>query len=343
MIKNSLFLLILFALISCKEIKTKNTDVVNTVSSKFSVEILDEEALQILNPESSLQIVASGFDWVEGPLWIENGQYLLFSDIPQNKVYKLNDKNDTVTFLKPSGYDVQNYTGKGSGSNGLLLNPGGQLVLMQQGERRVGVMKSLLNDPRPQYSSLVSEYEGKRLNSPNDGIYDDDGNLYFTDPPYGLENLIDDKNKQLDFQGVYCLLKTGELLLLDKELSYPNGITLSPDNKTLYVAVSDEKVGGAWYQYNLEAPGKVAEKKPFYNVEHLLGKPNEQGLPDGMKTNSKGYVFATGPGGLWIFTKEAKPIAKIRTGLLTSNCALTANEKRLFLTADDYILALDLK
>ncbi|MEP2688959.1 SMP-30/gluconolactonase/LRE family protein [Maribacter dokdonensis] len=343
MIKKVLFLQVFIVTASCKMSGTKEILGDGSITSNFSIEILDDEALQVLDSKSTLKIIASGFDWVEGPLWIEDGQYLLFSDIPKNKVYKLNAQNDTVTYLNPSGFDVENYTGFGPGSNGLLLSPQGQLVLMQHGERRVGVMKSDLDNPSPTYASLINSFEGKRLNSPNDGVFDKNGNLYFTDPPYGLRNLMEDEDKELDFQGVYCLLRSGELILIDKELSFPNGITLSSDNKLLYVVVSDDMVGGAWFQYSLEAPGKAVDKKLFYDVKHLLGKPDQQGLPDGLKANSKGYIFATGPGGLWIFNKEAKPIARVYTGLLTSNCALTTNEKRLFLTADSYILALDLK
>lgn len=343
MIKKSLYLLIVISTISCKIAKTNEISETVSIESGFSVEILDDEAYQVLDPNASLEIVASGFDWVEGPLWIENGQYLLFSDIPKNRVYKLNSQNEVNIYLEPSGYDFDTYSGIGPGSNGLVLGPNEQLVLMQHGERRVGIMKSELNMPTSSYTTLVSHYNSKRLNSPNDGIYDLSGNLYFTDPPYGLENGMLDAKKELDFQGVYCLLKSGELLLLDDQLSFPNGIALSADNKVLYVAVSDHEKGGVWYQYNLNAPGKVSHKKIFYDVRHLLGKQGQQGLPDGIKINSKGYIFATGPGGLWIFNKEAKPLARLYTGLLTSNCALRTDEKKLYLTADDYILSMDLK
>ncbi len=335
-----LFVIIFFT--SCKNAKKVESKVLDAVEANFSVEILDNEALDIINTDTNIKILASGFTWTEGPLWVEEGKYLLFSDIPNNKVYKLNKNNDTITYLTPAGCDVENFTKEKSGSNGLLLNPEGKLVLMQQGDRRVGVMNAPLSTPKESYTSLVNNFEGKRLNSPNDGVYDAAGNLYFTDPPYGLPNGAEDASKELDYQGVYCLLKTGELLLLDK-LTRPNGITLSPDEKVLYVAVSDPE-HAVWYRYDITTPGEVKNKDIFYDCTSDVGNDKHHvGLPDGMKTNSKGYVFATGPGGVWVFNKLGKPLARIYTGQATSNCALSTNEKRLFITADDYILEVNLK
>lgn len=311
------------------------------IASKFKIEILDGTAQGIIDPNARIAILAGGFEWTEGPLYIEDGNYLLFSDIPNNKVYQLNAQNDTVTYLHPSGYSAEDFTGAEPGSNGLLLSPEGDLILMQHGNRQVAKMNAPLSQPREAYTPLARDYEGKRFNSPNDGAYDAQGNLYFTDPPYGLPGQMDDPGKELDFQGVYCLLTSGELLLVDT-LTRPNGIGLSPDNTTLYVAVSDPE-GAVWYRYDLEAPGVTTKKEVLMDVTHLIGKENEDGLPDGLKVNSQGYVFATGPGGIWIFNPEGKAIARIRTGQKTANCAFGKDEKRLFMTADDYVLAVDLK
>ncbi len=348
MIKNlALFCIIFTCLIACKEkrLTSKSEPAKKSESSiedAFSIEILDKEALQIIDPDAKIKLRASGFTWTEGPLWIEDGRYLLFSDIPNNKVYKL-DKEDNVTpYLYPSGYTGKANTNSiEAGSNGLVLDPDGNLVLLQHGDRKVARMKAPLNAASPEYETLVDTYLGKRLNSPNDGVFDTYGNLYFTDPPYGLPKQMDDKAKELSFQGVYCLLRTGELILLDT-LTRPNGITLSPDESTLYVAVSD-RAHAVWYQYDIKAPGEVHSKRIFYDVTKLYEKEGYHGMPDGMKMNSKGYLFATGPGGVWIFNSAAKVLAKIHTGQLTSNCTLTTDEKLLFMTADDYILSLDLK
>lgn len=320
--------------------KIKDT-VINNIASKFSIEIIDDEALAVIDPKTPIKVLASGFSWTEGPLWIEEGNYLLFSDIPNNKVYKLTASNDTITYLHPSGCSTENFTGVEAGSNGLLMSPEGKLVLLQHGDRKIAMMDAPLSNPEENYINLVDNYKGKRLNSPNDGVFDAHGNLYFTDPPYGLPKQMEDPNKELEYQGVYCLLTTGELVLIDK-LTRPNGIALSPDEKTLYVAVSDRK-HAVWYSYNVIEPGKVIDKKLFYDCTSELKNKNNKGLPDGMKTNKKGYILATGPGGLWIFNTHAKPIARIYTGQATSNCALSKDEKTLFMTADDYILSVDLK
>lgn len=311
------------------------------ITSKFAIEILDESATQIIDPDAKIEVLASGFEWTEGPLYIEDDDYLLFSDIPNNKVYKLNAQNDTITYLYPSGFSGEDFTGAEPGSNGLLLSPEGDLVLMQHGNRQVSKMNAPLIAPKTDYISLVNKYQGKRFNSPNDGTYDTAGNLYFTDPPYGLPGQMEDPEKELEFQGVYCLLTSGELLLVDK-LSRPNGIGLSPDNKTLYVAVSDPEAA-VWYAYSLKAPGITNKKESLFDVTHLIGKENEDGLPDGLKVSQEGIIFATGPGGVWVFNAEGKALARIRTGQKTANCAFGKDEKRLFMTADDYILAVDLK
>ena len=334
-------LISLVLMASCKQTPKEKVEKVPDISDKFSIEILDDTGGTIIDPNASIQVLASGFEWTEGPLWIEAGNYLLFSDIPRNKVYKLNAENDTTTYLFPAGFTGTDFAGKEPGSNGLLLDPNGDLVLMQHGNRRVAKMDAPLNDPRPVFSVIADNFEGKKFNSPNDGHYDKSGNLYFTDPPYGLPGIMDDPDKELDFQGVYCLMASGELLLIDS-LTRPNGVSLSPDEKVLYIAVSDE-THAVWYAYDVIAPGKVENKRLFYDVTHLIGKEGEQGLPDGMKVNKKGYIFASGPGGIWIFDPSGKALARIHTGQKTANCAFSPDQKRLFMTADHYVLSVDLK
>ncbi|MBU2907443.1 SMP-30/gluconolactonase/LRE family protein [Arenibacter algicola] len=326
---------------SCKE-SSKKTIPDEVIASPFSIDILDDEALQIIDPKSKIEILASGFAWTEGPLWIKDGNYLLFSDIPNNKIYKLDPQNnDTVTYLHPSGFSGTDFTGEEPGSNGLLLNKDGELVLMQHGNRQVAKMNAPLNSPSSEFTTLVDSYMGKKLNSPNDATFDNNGNLYFTDPPYGLPKRMDDEGKELDFQGIYCLMTSGELILLDS-ISRPNGIGISPDGNVLYVANSDPE-HAAWYQYKITEPGKVADKKLFYEVTNLIGNEGQQGLPDGLKVNNNGILFASGPGGVWIFNPKGKALARIHTGQATANCAFDTDQKRLYMTADDFIMAVDLK
>ena len=343
-IRKSLWIGILVTFIfleACKEAPKQEKREGNDISAAFSIEVLDDEALAIIDPKSKIEILASGFKWTEGPLWVPSGNYLLFSDIPNNKVFKWDAKRDTTTYLEPSGFTGSNFTGEEPGSNGLLLNPDGELVLMQHGDRRVAKMNATLENPQANFTTLVDRFEGKRLNSPNDGIYDKAGNLYFTDPPYGLPKGMDDPNKELDFQGVYCYLASGELVLVDR-LTRPNGIALSPEQNVLYVAVSDPQ-HAVWYAYDLISPGQVENKRLLHDVTEWVGKPDQPGLPDGMKVNHKGYLFATGPGGIWIFDPNGKALARIYTGQATANCAFTPDQKTLFMTADDYLLSVNLK
>ncbi|WP_276165857.1 SMP-30/gluconolactonase/LRE family protein [Zobellia alginiliquefaciens] len=307
----------------------------------FSVEILDDEALSIIDENAEIKIIGSGFTWTEGPLWIADGDYLLFSDIPNNTVFKIDALGKTSEYLKPSGYLGKSGYGAEPGSNGLLLSPEGKLILMQHGERRVAQMTADLGAPKAEYVALADSFKGKRFNSPNDGVFDADGNLYFTDPPYGLPKQMEDSNKELDYQGVYCLKTSGEVVLVDK-LSRPNGVALSNDGSKLYVAVSNPE-HAVWYQYDIFDAGTADNKKLFYDVTNLIGQDGQQGLPDGMKMHSKGYLFATGPGGVWVFNETGKALARIHTGEKTANCAFGKDEKVLYLTADDYIMTVSLK
>ncbi|MFX0556186.1 SMP-30/gluconolactonase/LRE family protein [Maribacter sp. CXY002] len=351
----SLILFGLILLISCKEnskgktepqsteksVKTMESQELDSISKNFYVEILDDEGLRFLKKDASIKMVAEGFQWTEGPLWIQDGEFLLFSDVMANTIYKLDSNNNLTTFLKPSGFTGEGTYSPEPGSNGLILDKKGGLILMQHGDRRVAKLKTSIKNPKPEFITLADNFKGQKLNSPNDGFLDKEGNLYFTDPPYGLPQQMNDPTKELDFQGVFCLLKSGELKLLDT-LSRPNGITQSPDGKILYVAISDPK-HAVWYKYDIESPGVISNKKLFYDVTDLIDLENPHGLPDGMKTNSKGYVFASGPDGIWIFNPTAKLIARIHTGQSTSNCAFNSDETKVYITADDYLLVVDLK
>lgn len=312
------------------------------VSQKpMTIQILRDEGRELIDEDARIEVIGTDFLWTEGPLYIADGNYLLVSDIPRNKVFKIDQSGSTTEYLAPAGFMGKNFHGDEPGSNGLLLDGEGRLVLMQHGERRVARMKSPLNDPKPDYEILVDRYDGQRFNSPNDGVFDRNGNLYFTDPIYGLPQRADDPARELDFCGVYCLTTSGNLILIDS-LSRPNGIALSPDEKKLYVAVSDPN-HATWYQYDVKRPGKVHNKKMFYDVTELVGQPGQQGLPDGMAMHSSGYLFASGPGGLWIFNPSAQPVARVYTGKATSNCTFSDDEKSLFVTADDLVLRIEMK
>ncbi len=325
-------------LFNCKG-KNAANDVQNTVS-KTRVQIIDPEALKILDSTAIVEVIAQGFKWTEGPLYIADGDYFIFSDIPENKIWKWKNGEVVSTYLKPSGNTGAPTKAKEPGSNGLLLNAEGSLVLCQHGDRRIAKMTAPINNPQPQFVTLADKYKGKRLNSPNDAVYRKNGDLYFTDPPYGLTNGITDSTKELSFQGVYRLKPNGELDLFTSELKYPNGIAFSPDEKFLYVSSSDP-ANFVWMQYELDENGLAKNQRVFYEAHSYEGK--DLGAPDGMKINKEGYIFASGPEGIWLFNATGKLIARIYTGQKTANCALSPDEKMLLMTCDDYLMRLKLK
>lgn len=328
----------LFILNACKENIKKELPLVNYLKTA-SIEVFDEELNLVLSPDSQLQILAEGHDWTEGPLWIETHEILLFSDIPRNSVYSWNKKTGVQLYLSPSGFSGKNFEGSEPGANGLLLDPDGNLVLCQHGNRQVVKMDSPLSDPKANFIALADSFSGKKLNSPNDAVYDSKGNLYFTDPPYGLPQQMEDKTKELNFQGVFKSDVNGNITLLDSTLSRPNGIAFSPDEKRLYVANSDPE-NAIWVVYELNDEGAIQVKNTFFDATHLTRK--EKGLPDGLKINKKGYLFATGPGGVFIFDPKGKHLGTIKTGQATSNVALNKKETELYITADSYVLKLNL-
>lgn len=307
-----------------------------------SIDIIDDAALALIDPTSDLLIRSDGYKWTEGPVWIEDGGYLLFSDIPNNVIMKYQPEAGVSVFLRKAGATGLFAGDDMGGSNGLLLDRDGRLVLFQQGDRRVAAMDASLSEPAPRFTTLAGRYGGKRLNSPNDGVYHSDGSLYFTDPPYGLEKALDDPRKELPYQGIYRLDTEGTLELLDDSVSFPNGIAFTKDEKTLVVAVSDQE-HPLWLAFDVQADGTLSNKRVFYDAIDLLGRDGEQGMPDGMAVHSSGILFATGPGGVWLFTPEGDVLAKIRTGRLTANCTLSDDEKTLFITAHDTLMTLPLK
>jgi gluconolactonase len=197
-------------------------------------------------------------------------------------------------------------------------------------------MDATLDKPAAKFITLVDNYEGKKLNSPNDAVYHSNGDLYFTDPPYGLVKNMEDSSKEIPFQGVYRLKKTGELDLITKELSRPNGIALSPDEQKLYVANSD--VNKIWMVYDILPDGGISNGKVFYDAS----ADTDMGWPDGLKINKKGYIFTTGPGGIMVLDSFAKLLGKIKVGQACSNVALDTEQKFLYITADSLLVRVKL-
>ena len=304
-----------------------------------SIERLDEELDQIIGKDAAIEILAEGFEWSEGPLWIPEQEMLLFSDIPPNKIHQWSEAEGLKLYLTPSGYTGEEPRTGEPGANGLLLDQEGQLVLCQHGDRRIARMEAPLENPQPLFSTLAGTYEGKRFNSPNDAVYKSNGELYFTDPPYGLEKNMEDPAKELPFQGVYRLDGRGKVHLLTKELSRPNGIAFSADEKILYVANSDPN-NPIWMAYEVQENGDLANGRVFFNASKLA--KTAPGLPDGLKVSRKGTLFATGPGGVLVFNKAGKHLGTIRTGQPTANCAFNEDESMLYITANNYLMRVPL-
>jgi gluconolactonase len=287
---------------------------------------------KLIAPDAKLEVLASGFDWSEGPVWDRKNGRLLFSDIPRNSVMEWSLKSGLKLFLKPSGYTGAADYGREPGSNGLAINGEGRLISCEHGDRRVSIMTQ---DGGKR--TLVDNYEGRRLNSPNDVAIKSNGDLYFTDPPYGLPRNIDDPRRELDFCGVYRLGRDGKLTLLTRELSRPNGIAFSPDEKTLYVANSDPK-RAIWMAYPVNADGTIGQGRVFKDVSSMVGK--HKGLPDGLKVDNAGNLWATGPGGVHIYAPDGTLLGRIETGEATANCAWGDDGSTLYVTADMYLCRL---
>jgi gluconolactonase len=298
-----------------------------------TIERKDPRFDKLIAKDAVLEQLADGFAWTEGPVWIKDGGFLLFSDIPNNRVVKWQEGKGTSDFLKPSGYDGTRTDLREPGSNGLLVDAEGRLILMQHGNRRV----ARLEKDGKTFTSLADKYNGKPLNSPNDGTFAANGDLYFTDPPYGL--MVKDKDgfpgQDLDFQGIYRLTKDGKLSLLTKEMTKPNGIALSPDDKTLYVANSDP-AQAVWMKFDVKSDGTLGQGKVFADSTDLA-KAGKPGLPDGMKVDKDGNIFATGPDGVFVFAPDGTQLGKIVTGLKTANCGWGNDGSVLYVTCDHAI------
>jgi len=332
---------ILYCTIAILFVACNNEDKQNsaTQQSKFktmgTIERIDPALDNIISAGVKPEIIADGFDWSEGPLWVESHQMLLFSDVPKNTIYKWTEANGKEVYLTPSGFTGTESKSKEPGSNGLILDNGGNLVLCQHGDRRMARMDAGLDKPEAKYITIADKFNGKRFNSPNDAVYNSAGDLFFTDPPYGLPTQDDsDLTKEIPFNGVYKVKKSGEVILQTDSITRPNGIALFPGEKRLLVASSDPARPN-WYVFTV-AGDTLLDGKIFYSAAGQA--EGLKGLPDGLKIDKNGNVFATGPGGIWIFNSEGKVLGKIKLDEATSNTALSPDQKTLYITNDMYVL-----
>jgi len=295
-----------------------------------------DPALDAIVPAGAkLEKVAGGMTVLEGPVWVRSGQsgYLLFSDIPANVIHKWTPDGEVSVYLQPSGYTGKDPEHDGVfidmghgpvhliGSNGITIDHQGRVVFCGIGDRAV-----IRIEADGKRTILASRYEGKPLNAPNDLVYKSDGALYFTDPAGGTKKSDSDANKVPPVQSVY-LLKGGKLQRIVKDFALPNGLAFSPDEKVMYI---DDTIRKSVTRFDVAPDDTLTNPRPFADMS---ADPAE-GVPDGMKIDTKGNVYCTGPGGVWIFSPAGKYLGKISVPEVAANLAWgDADAKTLFVTA----------
>lgn len=313
------------------------------------IERLDPAINAIVPEGAKLERLATGMNWTEGPVWTRAG-YLVFADIRNNRIMKWTPPGTLSVFLHPSGYlGKAPYGGPESGSNGMTVDSRGRLTVAGHAQRDIFRFESLR--PNAKQTILADHYEGKRLNSPNDLVYKSDGSLYFTDPPYGLPTQGDnDPAKELSFNGVFRIPDAtshpagappdnAHLQLIIRDLTRPNGIAFSPDEKYLYIAVSDPR-HKVWMRYDVNPDGSVANGRVFYDCT----SETAPGGPDGIKVDTKGNLYGAGPGGVWIFSPDGRHLGTIPVPELMANLAWGGKDwKTLYVTASKSLYRIRLK
>lgn len=304
------------------------------------IERLDHALDRLVASDARAEVLARGFNWSEGPVWVKDGAFLLFSDVPQNMIVRWKEGEGARQWLKPSGYTGREPRGGEPGSNGLLIDADGRLVLCQHGDRRLARMEAPLSAPAPRFSTLADRYQGARFNSPNDAVMSRSGDLYFTDPPYGLVKQFEDPAREIPYQGVFRRHRNGGVSLLTRDMTRPNGLAFSPDEKTLYVSQSDP-ADPMWRAFDVRADGSLGASRIFFDARSLA--KTRRGLPDGLKVDTEGNLFATGPGGVLVLTAQGRHLGTILTGQATGNCAFGDDGRTLYITAGTSLMRVRLK
>ncbi len=299
----------------------------------------DPAFADVVDPGARIEkLTGDAFTWSEGPAWIAAGDYLLFNDVPENRMYRWSQADGLSLFLEPSGYAGPPLaTLREAGANGLFAEAAGTVLLADSGNRLV----SRLDPASKVRTTLAERFDGKRFNSPNDVVARGDGTVFFTDPPYGLTDGNDSPAKELEANGVYRVDADGSVHLLDDSLGFPNGLAFSPDGNTLYVSNSDPE-RPVWMAYRLDAAGAVVDKRQFADASDLMGEGVE-GLPDGMAVSGDGVLFATAPGGVLVLDADGKRLGRIETGTAVANCAFGDDGRTLYMTSHAFLARVPLK
>ena len=332
------FSFLLFASCNTKDKADSYENIPNdSLTAKLTIEVFDSMALNSVDPNAPIEILAKGFYWSEGPLWVDELQAVLFSDVPANKIYQWNEKDSLTVYLESAGHTGEENKDSDKGPNGLILTRENKLLLCQHGDRRIARLDDDLKKPQPQFITIADTYKGKKFNSPNDLTMDRAGTIYFTDPPYGLP---ENKTGAIGINGVFKVSPNKEVSLLVDSLTMPNGIGLSPDEQTLYINQSDPN-NPVLYRYEIAESGVLENGKVIFDFRAFA--KDARGLPDGLKVHPSGHIFATGPGGVHVISPEGKHLAVIKTGKATANCAFDTGQQYLYMTTTDWLMRVRLK
>jgi gluconolactonase len=327
-------LLAVFSFTVCEAQNTTNFPAIGHVDR------FDDSLDQLVSTDAKIEVLCGGFEWAEGPVWLPEpgnkyGGSVLFSDIPHNAVMKWQEGVGVSVFMKPAGYTGVSDYGKEPGSNGLALDAKGRLVSCEHGDRRISVLTADGGK-----MTLADRWNGKRFNSPNDLAIRKNGDVFFTDPIYGLPGHAEDPRREIDFCGVYRLQPDGTVTVQCQEISRPNGIAFSPDHYTLYVANSDGK-DPVWRAFPVKDDGELGSPTVFFDSS----KENRirPGGGDGLKVDVQGNVFATGPGGVLILSPQGQLLGRIVTGESIANVGWGNDGSVLYLTSDMYLCRIQTK
>jgi len=314
----------------------------NAYTGRFidlQVVVYDDRFYSFIDRGSQVEILADELEWAEGPVWVKSLNALLFSDVAANKIYRWDESGGLRVFVHPSGHAPDNSATSWRGSNGLAIDKNGALLLAQQSNRTLSRMSVPLGNPAPAYEVLARKFDGKLLNSPNDLVAHHSGDVYFTDPPYGLAGFEKSPDIELDFFGVFRLTKNNELSLVSRDLEKPNGIALSTDHSTLYVSNSEADKAHI-IAIELDKQGKPGSSRLFFDGAKLIS--DGPGSTDGMAVHSSDYLFVSVPNGLAVLSPTGELLGKVALGQVT-NMTFNTTYSYLYITSPEKLLRLKIK
>jgi len=291
------------------------------------IDRVDPAIDKLIAPGTEIEVLAEGFNWSEGPVWIADGEYVVFSDVPENIIYRGSEKDGLSKWREPSGYTGLPREKYKQGSNGLALYVDGGLLICEHGDRRL----SKLDIKEGKRRVVADNYKGARFNSPNDVDVAKNGNIYMTDPTFGLEKGKDDPYREMDYMGVFLIRPNGEVVLLEDELEFPNGVGLSPDEKYLYVSQREN-----WWRYPVKKDGTVGKRELLFSAAELVAA-GHRGPTDGLSIDANGNLWVSAPGGTLVLSPEGKLLGRIDTGRSVANNCFGNDGYTFYMTADNYL------